>query len=478
MLCLFNISHFSPTVCSEAMAKKITKSRPMMSLIARVPSNIPSSTSESPGKRTCGNQNPWSAKAEREDRLGQPVVGSDPKTASDHYHEQSMESFSSASYSKSDDNQAWSSQELKTDTSMCDRSAQPVVTSWRKTRESQPSFFHEKTQHNGTAQSMVNEVIPRDRSGQPVVIPQRGARPQQFIIGNDETELELSVESRSFLNRVNDQVRKRQKRSSLNVTEDREKHSMIWGMFMSVPMESAVFMGKNYLNNCHSIANTKDLTLKQMFDISAKLVSKQDEIYGVKTIDWENSSWKYLSLIGEERNINLQRTKVYVFSDSVLCLGKIQENRQSNDAWEQRLGWFNHLRNKETLTESTASRWTSSEIFSQDSARCSSMRKSKSLLFRFEETPENFKGRILFMSMFNDISCGSRDNEKECMSNANLVSQYLKRFGKGQRSFIGPGSEKKWYSISEDSPQGEWDNDVIGIRRKRMSNFPCYKSIV
>ena len=61
------------------------------------------------------------------------------------------------------------------------------------------------------------------------------------------------------------------------------------------------------------------------------------------------------------------------------------------------------------------------------------------------------------MSMFNDISCGSGDNEKECMSNANLVSLYAKRFGKGQWSFIGPGSENKWYCISEDSPQGEWD---------------------
>ena len=29
--------------------------------------------------------------------------------------------------------------------------------------------------------------------------------------------------------------------------------------------------------------------------------------------------------------------------------------------------------------------------------------------------------------------------------------------GKGQWSFIGPGSEKKWYSKSEDSPQGIWD---------------------
>ena len=69
---------------------------------------------------------------------------------------------------------------------------------------------------------------PHDRTGQPVVIPQREMRPQQFIMGDDETESELSVESGSFLSRVNDQVRRRQKRSSMNVTENEEEHSMIW----------------------------------------------------------------------------------------------------------------------------------------------------------------------------------------------------------------------------------------------------------
>ena len=58
---------------------------------------------------------------------------------------------------------------------------------------------------------------------------------------------------------------------------------------MSVTLESAVFMGKNYSDNWHSIMNTKELTMKQMFDISSKLVSEQDENYGVKAIDWENS---------------------------------------------------------------------------------------------------------------------------------------------------------------------------------------------
>ena len=84
---------------------------------------------------------------------------------------------------------------------------------------------------------------------------------------------------------MNDQVRKRQKRSSMNVTENDEKHSVRWAIFMSVTLESALFMGKNYSDNQHSIKNTKDLTMKQIFDISAKLVSEHDEIYGVKTID-------------------------------------------------------------------------------------------------------------------------------------------------------------------------------------------------
>ena len=67
----------------------------------------------------------------------------------------------------------------------------------------------------------------------------------------------------------------------------------------------------------------------------------------------------------------------------------------------------------------------------------------KSLLLRLNETPENFTGRIIFMSMFNDISCGRKDNETECLANAKLVSLYARRFGKGQWSFIGLGSEKK-----------------------------------
>ena len=59
--------------------------------------------------------------------------------------------------------------------------------------------------------------------------------------------------------------------------------------------------------------------------------------------------------------------------------------------------------------------------------------------------------------MFNDIFCDRYDNKDECLKNAESVKVLARRFGIGQWSFIGPGSEKKWYS-SENSPQGAWDN--------------------
>ena len=105
---------------------------------------------------------------------------------------------------KLDYDRAWSSQEWKSEVTTHDRSGQPDKTSWRTTREVRPGFSHEETLHDGTAQSV-------NRPGLPDIDSQDGAWPQQFVIGNDEAELELSAESRSFVNRVNDQVRKRQK---------------------------------------------------------------------------------------------------------------------------------------------------------------------------------------------------------------------------------------------------------------------------
>ena len=106
---------------------------------------------------------------------------------------------------------------------------------------------------------------------------------------------------------------------------------------MAATMNAATFMGKNFVEIQNSIMNSTDLTLKHMLDITSKLVSEQDEINNLDNIQWGKNPWKQLSLIGDETVINLQRTKVYVFSDSVLCFGKIHQHPESNEAWKKRI---------------------------------------------------------------------------------------------------------------------------------------------
>ena len=270
LLCLFNISHFSSAECSEVMSKRTqkesgeervtAKSRTMMNLIARsserAPAALSSTASESPVKTRQESQNPLSPQAEKHYRTVRPVVYA-----------------YSSSYSDWNVDKTWSSQEWKSDELMDDRTGQPVVTA----------------QHT-----------------------------DRFIIENDkmnsytEAESELSLGSRSFLHRKNDQVRKRQKQSSTYALKDSDNHSVIWWMFMSSTLQASVLMEKNYSDNWHSIKNTEDLTMKQMFDISEKLVSEQsDEIYG-KTLHGSICLWLVMNMSSVS-----SAQKVYVFSDSV-----------------------------------------------------------------------------------------------------------------------------------------------------------------
>ena len=58
---------------------------------------------------------------------------------------------------------------------------------------------------------------------------------------------------------------------------------------------------------------------------------------------------KQLSLVNDEEVISISHSKVYVFSDSVLCLGKVNQNPTSNTAWEQQLDWFKDAPQYRTL---------------------------------------------------------------------------------------------------------------------------------
>ena len=105
----------------------------MMNLIARAPSTLSSSASESLVKVSYESQSLLSMQAEKYDRTEKPVVGRDTSHEPGH-HKRVVESTSSARYSRWDDDKAWSSQEWKADELMDDRTEQPVVHPQRETR--------------------------------------------------------------------------------------------------------------------------------------------------------------------------------------------------------------------------------------------------------------------------------------------------------------------------------------------------------
>ena len=156
----------------------------------------------------------------------------------------------------------------------------------------------------------------------------------------------------------------------------------------------------------------ENLTLKQMVEIPEQLILEQsDEINGVTPINWEDSSWKHLSVVSDEEVLSLSHANVYEFSDSVLCLGKVNQNPTLNTAWNQQLDWFKDSSQYRTLDaidgEPMEFEWNIFPGFTT----LQLVHEVQQFMNKMGE-PEQFQGRSIFMSLFNDIFCGSRDNKR------------------------------------------------------------------
>ena len=362
---------------------------------------------------------------------------------------------SQSDQTQEDYGRSWSSQEWKSGAAEHDRSGKPEEISWDTLQKVDPHREEPLLGRNANS-ARYGETI-HDRKVKPVSVHhQEQAYSENFVMGSDAVE---------FVNKVKDQVRNRQKRMS-NVAESGDEHSIIWGMFMATTINAATFMGKNFSTIQSVVKNHESLTLQQMFDVTAQLVNNQEEINGLDKILWGKNSWTRLSLIDDEIVINLQRTKVYVFSDSVLCFGKVLQHPESNEAWKNRVAGARSeksYRDYDSINgESTEFKWNIFPGFTTMQL-CD---KVNDLLSNLGQTPATFTGRILFMSMFNDIFCDRKGNKDECLRNAESVKVLARRFGIGHWSIIGPGSEKKWYS-SENSLQGACDN----IAEKMLQEF-------
>ena len=165
----------------------------------------------------------------------------------------------------------------------------------------------------------------------------------RFVIDDDDMdsntveESDMSLKSRSISHRVHDRVRKMLDQSSKDSTQDSNKHSLIWEYLylrhykhlylLDILLRNFTFHQK-YRKGSHN-----ETDVWHTWKVDSRTIRWD---YGVNTINWIDSSWKHLLLIGDEEVISLS----HVFSDSVLCSGQMSENPPSNVVWEDQLTWF------------------------------------------------------------------------------------------------------------------------------------------
>ena len=105
--------------------------------------------------------------------------------------------------------------------------------------------------------------------------------------------------------------------------EDLDVNTIRWRMFMSVTHQAAVHLGNDYAEHLHSIKSQPKRTLKQLVNVTEKLIRAQKEISGIPVINWQQLVWQWTTLL-TDKAVQFATAKTYVFSDSVLCMGGIR----------------------------------------------------------------------------------------------------------------------------------------------------------
>ena len=160
---------------------------------------------------------------------------------------------------------------------------------------------------------------------------------------------------------------------------------------MSVSRQTAVHLMKEFSENARSTRNQSMRSLKQLFHVSGKLITDHKEITGFPVFNWQQLTWQSSTLL-TDKAVQFATAKTFVLSDSVLCLGVHQyRSRQIKEGEDQ---IFHGIR---SIWRIGANRWRA------DGVRVTKISQIQNMMTGIKCEPEHFQGRIIFMSMHNDI---------------------------------------------------------------------------
>ena len=119
--------------------------------------------------------------------------------------------------------------------------------------------------------------------------------------------------------------RLRHDESSSDISMNSEKmHISIWTIFMASSMQAALHMDPSYEKNLELYKSSEFERIKGFFGITRMMIEGKTVIENVVPADVASSLWERPVLL-KEQAIKWTNPRVYVYSDSVLRLGKMHD---------------------------------------------------------------------------------------------------------------------------------------------------------
>ena len=119
--------------------------------------------------------------------------------------------------------------------------------------------------------------------------------------------------------------------------DDLDVNMAIWGIFLNATLRAAVHLGPDNEANLRYVKNNLWNSVGLSFRETGNLISEQKEITGVSTIGFKDATWMSTRSLCEKA-YQITNAEAYVFSDFVLCVGKMGDDPIAT--WKSKIKWY------------------------------------------------------------------------------------------------------------------------------------------
>ena len=156
------------------------------------------------------------------------------------------------------------------------------------------------------------------------------------------------------------------------------------------------------------------------------MISGQTETTGISLIykDFKVGIDKLIA----QSSLSNATAKVNIYSDSVLCLGKMGDH--PIESWKKQIQWYSNNLFKDMsridgkpieLEWKIPPRFTTAGI----------LKEIQRMMGELQCDPADFKDRIIFMRMFNDTVWDAKGNDELCVNYSKTSKEYAERCPRG-----------------------------------------------